>query len=112
MGKIKGFEGQESLHTAVGPADYLCSVTLPKTPGLATHKLGNNLVLSYIHTFRVAIYAAARKLLASIPIIPVSLRVQLTRSVTLRYSDTGSIRKSTLREFRDFRRSALESVYT
>jgi hypothetical protein len=68
MDKIKGFEEQESLHTAGGPTDYLCSVTLPKTPGLARHKLSNILVLSFIDIFTVAIYAAARKLLAAIPI--------------------------------------------
>jgi hypothetical protein len=69
MNTIKGFEGEKSLHTGDGLTGYLCSATLPKTSGLVTHKLCNIRVLSFIDTIRVAIYAAARKLLAAIPII-------------------------------------------
>jgi hypothetical protein len=68
MDKLEGFGGQKSLYTAGGPTDCLYSVTLPKSPALATHKLGNIIVLSFINTFTVAIYAAARKLLAATPI--------------------------------------------
>ena len=51
-----------------------------------------------VDTFQVAIYAAARTLLADIPVFLVWLRAQLRRFVALLYLDKGRALKPTLCE--------------
>jgi len=55
-------------------------------------------VSSSVHTVRIAIDEPARILLAAITIFLVYLRVQLTGSVALLYTDRGSALKPTIHE--------------
>jgi hypothetical protein len=84
-------------------AIFVSCACCPELP-LVAFKHINLVISSLVDTFRVAIYAMARKLLSAIATILVWLRPQLRRRVALLYTDKGSVR--------DLRNSALEGGYT
>jgi hypothetical protein len=71
---------------------------LTQIRGFTTYNLNNFLVSSFVDTFRVAIYAAPRKLLTAIPIFVVILRLHLTGGVTLLYTHKRNALKPPLHE--------------